>query len=277
MPAVFSTSAVPLYGIFFAAVLYRKGGTRHEPVRAASFSASLVLLALALVWPLDTYADRLFWVHMIQHILLLAVVPPLLVYSAPWLRLWRPFPLAWRRATARTLASAGWAAPLRRTAHVLVRPVPAWLLFNGCLVLWHIPLLYDATLHNQLVHEGEHLAFLATGILFWLQVIDARPFYGRLGDAGRAAYVTVALVPSWVLAIVLGLSRSPLYPAYAHLPSRPGGISALADQQLAAGIMWVPGSIPYLLVLFVLVYRWLDPDPARGASARARRPVRGHP
>ena len=72
-------------------------------------------------------------------------------------------------------------------------------------------------------------------------------------------YGAAALGISWLLAVVLALATEPLYGGYASLAHRPGGISALADQQLAAGVMWVPGSIPYCIVLLLAVLRWLDP------------------
>ena len=82
------------------------------------------------------------------------------------------------------------------------------------------------------------------------------------------------MIVSWVLAVVLALAPHPLYDFYAHQASRPGGISAMADQQLAAGIMWVPGSITFVIVIFVYVHRWLTP-PEPG-TARARRLASEH-
>jgi cytochrome c oxidase assembly factor CtaG len=85
------------------------------------------------------------------------------------------------------------------------------------------------------------------------------------------------MVVSWVLAVVLAIAPRPLYAFYAHLPSRPGGISSLADQQIAAGIMWVPGSITFMLVIFVYVHRWLaSPEPGAAAPTRPPRLASGH-
>ena len=104
--------------------------------------------------------------------------------------------------------------------------------------------------------------------MFWKQVIDSPPLHASLAPAQRVVYVIGAMVVSWVLAVVLALAPSPLYSFYAHEASRPGGISALADQQIAAGIMWVPGSITFVIVIFAYVHRWLMPVPV---SARASR------
>ena len=94
-------------------------------------------------------------------------------------------------------------------------------------------------------------------------MIDSPPWRSALPATARAACVGLALIVSWILAIVLAVAGSPLYAPYAAEASRPGGISALADQQLGAGVMWVPGSIPFAIVLVVIIYRWLEPKRPR--------------
>jgi cytochrome c oxidase assembly factor CtaG len=92
-------------------------------------------------------------------------------------------------------------------------------------------------------------------------VIESPPLHARLSAVQRVGYLIGAMVVSWLLAVVLALAPHPLYASYAHEASRPGGISALTDQQIAAGIMWVPGSITFVIVIFVYVHRWLAPAP----------------
>jgi putative membrane protein len=274
---------VPLQAPFFlvlgTGLLYWLGGRRSpgqredEWLRSAAFYAGLLSIIVALDWPLDDLADKLFLAHMTQHLLLLMVAPPLIVLSAPWMRLWRPLPLGFRRTVAKSVARGRWAAPLRALGRLLSRPVPAWIAFNAALVAWHVPKLYDLTLSNEAVHDLEHVTFLVTGVLFWLQVIDSKPVRARLGYGARAVYLTAALLVSWVLALVLAFASSPLYDAYARLAHRPGGLSAIADQQLAAGMMWVPGSIPFTIAIVWALYRWLEPtaDPAVAAGRNGHR------
>jgi cytochrome c oxidase assembly factor CtaG len=102
--------------------------------------------------------------------------------------------------------------------------------------------------------------------MFWKQVIDSPPLRARLSSAQRVAYVIGAMIVSWVLAVALALAQHPLYSPYAHEAARPGGISALTDQQLAAGVMWVPASITFVIVIFVYVHRWLAAAPAARAA-----------
>jgi putative membrane protein len=257
---------LPFAYVVLMAVLWLWGGRGGVPARrwrAAAFWAGLATLVIALDSPIDTEADRLLWVHMIQHLLLLTVAPPLLLLARPGPRLLRALPAALRRPLAHGLGRSRWAAPLR----ALARPLPAWLAFTGTLALWHVPALYDATLHSQAVHDLEHVTFYATALLFWAHALAVPPLRTMLDWPRRAAYVAGAMVAGWVLALVFALARHPLYAAYAHLAHRPGGLSALADQQLAAGMMWVPGSISFTIAFIYALYRWLEPQRERAAAS----------
>jgi putative membrane protein len=260
----------PLAYVAIAAMLYWAGGRGHRPgrgsaARSASFAAGLATIVVALDSPLDGYADQLFWAHMAQHVLLLTVAPPLILLGRPWPRMWRGLPLEARTSIGRSLARAGWTAPIR----VLARPVPAWLLFNATIIGWHIPAAYDATLRSGAIHDLEHAMFFFTGLLFWARVIDHGPLRPRLPWPGRIAYVLGAMIVGWIIAITLVLVPDPIYPYYALLAHRPGGISALTDQQLAAGVMWVPGSLAYTIAMIISFYRWLEPD----SASRPRQPA----
>jgi putative membrane protein len=265
----------PLALLAVTAVLYLRGGrlsaTGSDAAkrwRGAAFYGGLAVVALAVDSPIDAYADTLFWVHMVQHVLLMMVAPPLLLLGRPWPRLSRPLPLGVRRPLARAVLAGPTLAPARSLVRWLASPLPAFALFNGMLLAWHLPVLYDLTLRDGLVHDAEHALFFSTALLFWVHLIPGATGRPRLSDGARAVYGAAALGVSWVLAVVLALATSPLYGAYASLAHRPGGLSALGDQQLAAGVMWVPGSVPYCIVLLVVVLRWLDP--AAGPRRQAR-------
>jgi len=267
MSALSSTADWPL-GVPFAvcvvlAVLYALGGRgrRRDPLRAASFYGGIAFVVIALDTPIDAYADKLFWVHMTQHVLLITAAPPLLVLGRPWPRLWQPLPARVTRAAARVFAAG----------EPLARPLPALLLASAVLGFWHVPAMYDVTLRSETIHQVEHLSFVVTSIMFWAAVLGAPPLRARLDDAHRCFYFVLAMVPGWILAIVLAFARTPLYD-YRKLAHRPGGISALADQQLGAGVMWVPGSLAYTVAACWFLYLWLDPAGAR----RPHRPAVQH-
>ena len=238
--------------------------------RTAAFIAGLATIVVALDSPIDDLAEELLWVHMIQHILLLVVAPPLLALARPWNRMWHGFPLGFRRKTARAVAESPPLAPLRGAAHLLQDPIIAWLVFNATFIVWHVPAAYDATLDHPFVHAVEHLSFFGTALLFWTRVVDSPPWRSPLADVPRAIYLVLATVVSWVLAIAFAVATAPVYAPYADEASRPGGISALADQQLAAGVMWVPGSIPFMIAILFIVYRWLAPRPSRERAGEPR-------
>ena len=201
--------------------------------RRVALALGIVSLVAALVMPLT---HTLFAAHMAQHVLLLAVAPPLIVLSSPWMRLWQVLPRA------------------------LTQPLVAWTLFNVIMIVWHVPVLYDLALRNGALHVLEHGLFFATGLLFWSAAFDS----ARLASWWRIAYLTTGMLVGWLIALVLAFATSPLYSTYAALPHRPWGLSELADQQIAAGVMWVPGSLAYTVAIIVFVYRWLEPE----ASAR---------
>jgi len=259
----------PLAYVAIAALLYWIGGrgrrVASDPLHTAAFVAGLATIVLALDSPLDGDADKLFWAHMTQHVLLLTVAPPLILLGRPWPRMWRAMPLPWRTRLGRTLALGRWSRPVR----ALARPWPAWLLFNATIVGWHIPAAYDATLRDGGVHQLEHAMFFFTGLLFWARVIDPGPLRPRLTWLARIAFVVGAMVVGWGLAIALVLAPHPLYAAYALLAHRPGDITALTDQQIAGGIMWVPGSLAYGITFVVGFYRWLEPPGQARPSATA--------
>jgi cytochrome c oxidase assembly factor CtaG len=144
--------------------------------------------------------------------------------------------------------------------------VGAWIISSANLWFWHWPAAYDLTLRNHALHHLEHSLFLGLGVLFWAQVIDQHPFHARLTPFMRVAYVFAATVQAWALAALLAFATAPYY-AYALLPSRPGGISALTDQQFGAGIMWVPGSITYSIVFIGCIYLWFRAEDARAAQS----------
>jgi cytochrome c oxidase assembly factor CtaG len=264
-----------------AAILYWLGG-RHsahsrsvDRWRTASFIAGLATIVIALDSPIDELAAQLLWVHMVQHILLLVVAPPLLALAHPWNRMWHGLPLGFRRRTARVATQDPRLAPIRGAVHVLQDPIVAWLAFNVTFIAWHIPAAYDATLDHPFLHALEHVMFFGTALLFWTRVIDSPPWRSPLADVPRAVYLGLAMVVSWMLAITFALSTSPVYAPYAAEASRPGGLTALADQQLAAGTMWVPGSIPLAIGILFIVYRWLQPT--RSNRTPSAHPLPGTP
>ncbi len=208
--------------------------------------------------PVDILSGRYFWVHMVQHLLLLVIIAPLLVLAAPLKPFWLGLP-GWMRRILEASAKMKAGRVVYQLGHWLRQPAVSCVLLIAGIWVWHWPALYDLALTNEAIHDWcEHLTFLAVSVLFWTQVIPSPPLRPRPGYLGQATCIGVAIVQNVVLAVLLGFAQVPLYAPYAHLAAASGGVfSALQDQQLGAGIMWTFGDLPFGIALSVVLYRWL--------------------
>lgn len=261
--AVVAAGAVYIWALR-AASTRSSGSSRARGGRSVAFAVALLTILVALFGPIETFSDELFWVHMAQHVLLLTVAAPLLVLAAPWALTLRLLPPGTHRRASVWWRGQRW-RPLGRLAAFLATPAAVWILFDANLLVWHIPAAFDATLRNEYAHDLEHLLFLGLGVLFWAHVMNARLLRVRRSNLERVVYVSAGATVGWMLSIALALAPSALYDHYAQLPTRPGGLSALADQRIAASVMLVPGSIAFLIAAFVYLNRWLAEDEPRGA------------
>ena len=225
--------------------------------RGIYFLIAIFIILLGASAPIDILSSRLLWVHMIQHLLILVVMAPLLVASAPLLPLWLGLP-RWARRLVRSSAILKAGSPFHRLGHWLRQPVISCILLIVGTWVWHLPALYDLALTNAAIHDWcEHATFLVVSFFFWSQIIPSPPLRPRLGYLGRAGCVGIAILQNVILAVLIGFAQVPLYAPYAHLAQAPGVLSALQDQQLGAGIMWVFGDLPLVIALAVLLNLWL--------------------
>ncbi len=263
-----------LAGLGTAAVLYARGvrrlwqraGTgrgipRH---RAACYFAGLAAIFVALVSPVNAVSEQLFWVHMIQHVLLMVIAAPLLVLGKPALAWVWALPPPARRWTADRWR--GWPA-LRGGWRALTHPLVVLVLHVAALWAWHLPPLYEAALDSDSVHHLQHASFFFTAVLFWWVV--AHVGRGRLPGYGAAiAYVFATLLQGGLLGALLTLAPRPWYEA--HGPGAVAwGMDPLADQQLAGTLMWIPGGIVYAAAALLLFAAWLRESKKRTARREA--------
>ncbi len=244
----FSPSLV--LGIAVLVVAYFYAARRHEQTKPderlttlqiSLFVTSVVVLVFALLSPLDALGDDyLFSAHMVQHMLLAVVFPPLFVLSIPS---WMIEPL-FRKPAARTAAK--WIA----------HPVIAFTLLNADLWLWHAPALYDATLSNETLHIFEHLSFIVFGVIFWLPICGPSRVFPRVAPLVGVLYLFLGCQPMVVLGALLTFAATPFYAPYVSAP-RILGSTPLGDQQLGGLIMWLPTNIPYIIALSIVFIRWV--------------------
>jgi putative membrane protein len=258
-------------GVVLALVLYVGAALRvgrahpRTPVpslRISSWLVGLAVVCIALFSPVDTYATTLFSVHMVQHLLLTMVAAPLLALGAPitlLLRVARP------EVRRNVILPVLHSRPIRAISF----PVVAWLAFAGVMWATHFSPLFDAALEDPLVHSGEHLLYLATGLLFWWPVVGADPSPWRMSYGARIGYLALGMPQNTFLGLAIYSAPVALYPHYQTL-ARNWGPDPLADQQLAGGLMWVVGDFLFIIPLLIAVAAWMRAEERRGARIDAR-------
>lgn len=233
--------------------------------RLASYWLGLLLLGLALLSAIDIFGEMLLLMHMVQHLILVMIAPPLLLLANPFpFALWG-LPPVLRRGVVRLFSRR---ASFRRNLRAVTARGLVWFMFIAVFLGWHDPNAYNAALRNDLVHDLEHLTFFGTALLFWWHVSAAGPrLHGRFAPAFRIAYLLMALPINAMLGIALTFSRQPLYTYYTTVP-RLWGISVMQDQMLGGQIMWVPGSMMYVIAAAILLGRSLHADRSESSPPR---------
>ena len=266
--------------LLITALLYLRGWSRIRLTRpeifpawrAWCFLAGLFSSWLAIASPLDTLDGLLLTAHMTQHLILMSVAPPLLLLGAPAVPLLRALP----RSVLQDGLGPFFRAPLlHHMFRVLTQPVFAWLAMNIAYLAWHAPQAYELALRSPGWHEVEHACFLGTSLLFWFPVIQPWPSVARGSRWVMLPYLVGADLVNTALAAFLTFAGRVIYPSYSAVP-RVFGISALGDQAAAGALMWVVGSILYLLPLAAIAWHLLSPKsqrviPFAAAKVPARR------
>jgi cytochrome c oxidase assembly factor CtaG len=224
--------------------------------RAALFIAGMIALAAVLLGPLDELADHYFSAHMAQHLVLLVIAPPMLAASQAHLVLLQAFPLGLRRTLGRTVAAI---PGLRFAAHQSSTIWFVCLSSVAVLWFWHLPQVYDWARRNEAVHDGEHLLFLLTELVFWRVILFRRE--AELSRAAAALILVAMSVQGGLLAALITLAGKPMYQNYGV------GASALSDQALGGVMMWVIAGLVYLGAFSLLFARALTRTP-RGRRDR---------
>ena len=206
-----------------------------------AFAGAVALLVVALVSPLDTLSDTLFSAHMLQHMLLLYIVPPLLLVGTP----------AWLIRPA--LEWPGFKAGLR----FVTSPIPAIVLFNASLVVWHMPGPWQLALVDDPVHALEHVCFLGTGIIAWWPIFSPLPEVPRMSYPGQMLYLFVqSLVPA-VIGAFITFSGAVIYPLYGETPKL-FGLTPLVDQQISGLLMKLLGTLFLWILVSVRFFQWFN-------------------
>jgi putative membrane protein len=256
------------YLLAFRAVNRRHPASRVRAWRAAAWIGGLLAVAFALMGSPDIYAEALFSVHMVQHLLLVAIAAPLFALGAPVTLLLRVVsPAARARFVLPVLGS--------RIVGVVTHPLVAWIVF--AVVMWgtHFSPLFDAALENPLIHHFEHALYLGAAMLFWWPIVAADPVRHRLGWTARIVYLGTALPWNSFLGVAIYFAPNVLYAHYATTV-RTWGPTPLLDQQAAGAVMWVGGDLAFLVALLLVIAGLLADEERKGRIYDARMDARAH-
>ncbi|HEV2706191.1 MAG TPA: cytochrome c oxidase assembly protein [Pyrinomonadaceae bacterium] len=214
------------------------------------YAAGWATLFVALVSPLHPLGEVLFSAHMTQHELLMLVAAPLVVLGRPLVAFLWALPLRWARRVG-GWSRAKWFA---RAWASVTNPLAAWVIHAAALWVWHIPLLFEATLKSDLVHTAQHICFLGSALLFWWALIHGAQ--GLTGYGAAVLYLFTTSVHSGVLGALITFARGVLYAPYAETTVS-WGLTALEDQQLGGLIMWIPAGVVYIIAGLALCAGWM--------------------
>lgn len=233
-------------GLLVLAALYLWRSRRHgpgesaSPARTLSFFLALFVIFASLNGPIHDLSDNyLFSGHMVQHLLLTMLMPPLLIAGVPG---WMVRPLLGNRA-------------VKAVASRITKPIACFVIFNVVIAGWHVPALYNAAMENHGIHIVEHLMFMAAAVLMWWPLASQLPELPRLAYPGQMLYSFLMILPMSVVAVYITMADTVLYPYYSSAP-RIMPLSPMEDQLLGGLIMWVPGGVIFMVIMTVVFFKW---------------------
>jgi putative membrane protein len=247
-----------------AALIYARGWLRMRmafpglisPWRLAAFFGGIICVWIAIGSPLNAFDDALLTVHMLQHLLLMSVAPPLILLGAPQLPLLHGLPRFFARGVVSPILRA---SSVKRLGHFVSNPAFCWLAAAFTLIGWHVPAVFELALRWNWLHELEHASFLVAGLLFWWPVIQPWPSAARWPRWSIPLYLFCATLPCDSLSAFLAFCDRVIYSSYLSAP-RLLRMSPLGDQQLAASLMWVLVTIILAVPAVVVTMRILAPQ-----------------
>ncbi len=227
---------------------------RVKSLQVVLFSSGVITIYVATGTPIHDLSEQyLLSVHMVQHLLLTLVAPPLLLAGVPgWL--WQAL-LTGRRVL-----------PVART---LLHPLVTFGAFNALIVLTHLPPVVDLALREHWFHFAVHAALVSSALMMWWPVISDVPALPRLSYPYQMAYLFMQSLLPAVIASFITFSRTAAYDFYDRAP-RIWGITAVEDQQIGGGVMKVVGALILWSFIGVAFFRWYAREEAESQGIALR-------
>ena len=232
-----------LVALFLGHAWLARGVSDARRRHSLYFGLGLFTIWVSLETPIDTIADHyLDSVHMLQHVLLGFVAPPLMLLGLT------------PDMVARLVRIPG--------VRAITEPVPAQVIAGVVMILWHLPPLYDATFYSEALHITEHLTFIAAGVVLYWPMLQATSAYARwqMSPGIKLLYLLVATLPQDAVALALIFSRVPFYEYYTHTPRLVASLTPLVDQTLAGAILMVIGKATIVIAALAVFFRWFSSD-----------------
>jgi cytochrome c oxidase assembly factor CtaG len=206
--------------------------------------------------PIDVLSGQLFFMHMIQHLLLVMIVPPLLLIANPLPFIMWGLPVRARRNAGGLLRRR---SSFRRVLRAALAPGLVWMAFIAIYLGWHDPNAYNAALRSEFIHDLEHLTFYLSAIFYWWLIIGSGPRLRSQSRGARLAFLLATVPINMAAGVAIAFSSQPIYSYYTTVP-RLWGISVELDQMIGGVIMWIPGSMMFLLAALILISQLIQAE-----------------
>jgi cytochrome c oxidase assembly factor CtaG len=229
-------------------------------LRLASYFSGLGIIALSLMSPIDRLGSQLFFMHMIQHMLFM-------MFAAPLLWLAEPFPIVLWALPGKARHSVGSLftrdSAFRRLLAKATAPGATWLIFISIYLGWHDPNAYNAALYHDWVHDLQHLTFFGAAMLYWWPVIGAAPhIHSHFPEWAKLPYLIATVPPNMFIGVSIAFATDVRYSYYESIP-RFWGFTVMQDQQISGAIMWIPGSMMFIMAALIVLGRLFIKEKAR--------------
>jgi len=249
-------AAIYVRGWFLVRIIFPM---RFHIYRLAAFIAGILCVGIAIGSPVESSVHLSLTFHMVQHLLLMACAPPLILLGSPALPLLRGLP----QSIAQHILIPFLSRPsMKRIGRIITHPVICWLGASLALVLWHVPAIFEQAMRWQWLHAIERVSFLATGLLFWWPVIQPWPSTARWPRWSVPLYLFCATLPCDALSAFLVFCDRVVYTSYLHAP-RALNFSPFQDQDFAAALMWVTETVILLVPAVLITFKLLSPLTSR--------------
>lgn len=237
------------------AVALRSGEPAFSRRQTALFGVAVALLWFSSDWPLHDIGERyLYSAHMVQHLLMSYVVPPLFLLATPtWF--------------ARVLLPEN-GGVVARAVRTLARPIPAGVIFNLVIILQHSPQVVRLAVESGPMHYAMHLLLFGSALLMWMPICGPLP-ERQISPPAKMLYLFLQSIVPTVPAAWLTFADGVVYRVYDH-GNRLWGIGVISDQQSAGAIMKIVGGMYLWVLIAVIFFRWATRE---GRNDRAARPI----